>query len=64
MIPDGRVSRIRFEAAARRFSLLCAFLQFLKLKLWSAFTREPEVRFTRLLQGWAAVFSRFHPEPC
>ena len=57
MIPDGRISRVRFEATARYFSLPRAFLQNHELKLWSAYTRQAEVRHAEWPPTWAAVYS-------
>jgi len=44
MIPDGRLSRVRFETAARRFSLPGAFLPHHVLKPWSTYPPDATVR--------------------
>ena len=44
MIPDGRISRVRFETAARHFSLLGAFLPHRALKPWSTYPPDATVR--------------------
>jgi hypothetical protein len=64
LLPDGRMSRVRFETAPRSFSLPGAFLPHPVLKPWS--TSPPMLQFASeesYLPG-QRVFSRgCHPAP-
>jgi hypothetical protein len=63
MIPDGRISRVRFETAASRCALPGAFLHQRVLKQWSTSTHAAEVGHRESLPTWAAGWSRCHPDP-